>query len=85
MSAAGDATRGPSNKGPKVMTTMKDFIILSKIGKLPAPTQTLIKTDLLCIVFAISGDGAYSEVYKVKRNTDNAVYALKKVKLPRAT
>ena len=38
------------------MTTMKDFIILTKIG-----------------------DGAYSEVYKVKRNSDNQIYALKKV------
>lgn len=25
------------------------------------------------------GDGAYSEVYKVKRNSDSKVYALKKV------
>jgi len=28
------------------------------------------------------GEGAYSVVYKVIRNTDNKVYALKKVKLP---
>ena len=28
-----------------------------------------------------TGDGAYSEVYKVKRNSDNQVYALKKVSL----
>ena len=26
-----------------------------------------------------AGDGAYSEVYKVKRNSDNQIYALKKV------
>ena len=25
------------------------------------------------------GAGAFSEVYKVRRNTDNAIYALKKV------
>ena len=25
------------------------------------------------------GDGAYSEVYKVKRNSDQRIYALKKV------
>ena len=27
------------------------------------------------------GEGAYSTVYKVKRNIDNKIYALKKVKL----
>jgi serine/threonine protein kinase len=27
------------------------------------------------------GDGAYSEVFKVKRITDNRIYALKKVSL----
>ena len=27
------------------------------------------------------GDGAYSEVYKVKRVSDNHIYALKKVKM----
>jgi NIMA (never in mitosis gene a)-related kinase len=41
-----------------MMTTMKDFLILSKIG-----------------------DGAYSEVYKVRRSSDGQVYALKKVKM----
>jgi len=31
------------------------------------------------------GDGAYSEVYKVKRNSDSQIYALKKVtNLPNA-
>ena len=36
-----------------------------------------MKTDpsLSCL----SGDGAYSEVYKVKRNNDSQIYALKKV------
>ena len=29
----------------------------------------------------ILGDGAYSEVYKVKRNSDQQIYALKKVKM----
>ena len=31
------------------------------------------------------GDGAYSQVYKVKRIQDGKVYALKKVKLPNLT
>ena len=33
---------------------------------------------MLTFVFN-SGDGAYSEVYKVKRNSDSQIYALKKV------
>ena len=54
------------------MTTMKDFLILSKIGKL--------ESDCFSFLIMISaGDGAYSEVYKVKRNSDGQVYALKKV------
>ena len=31
--AAGSMDRGPNANGPKIMTTMKDFIILTKIGK----------------------------------------------------
>ena len=31
--------------------------------------------------FACLGDGAYSSVYKVRRAEDQAVYALKKVKM----
>jgi NIMA (never in mitosis gene a)-related kinase len=46
------------NKKDVSYTTLKDFIILMKIG-----------------------EGAYSEVYKVKRKTDQALYALKKVKM----
>ena len=35
MQAAGNIARGGMDKsGPKVMTTMKDFLILSEIGKL---------------------------------------------------
>ena len=30
-------------------------------------------------IYLFIGDGAYSEVYKVKRNSDQRVYALKKV------
>jgi hypothetical protein len=38
-------------------TTMKDFIVLMKIG-------------MLEFFLNILGEGAYSEVYKVKRKTD---------------
>lgn len=31
--AAGSMAKGPQPNGPKLMTTMKDFIILTKIGK----------------------------------------------------
>ena len=40
--AAGSMSRGPAPNGPKVLTTMKDFIILTKIGKfapLPSPSN----------------------------------------------
>jgi NIMA (never in mitosis gene a)-related kinase len=33
------------------------------------------------ILFCILGDGAYSNVYRVRRYEDNQKYALKKVKL----
>ena len=45
----------------------KDFVMITKIGKLRNIT-------LNCI-----GDGAYSVVYKVKRVSDGQIYALKKV------
>lgn len=44
---------------------LKDFEIINKLG-----------TSLL-----ISGEGAYSSVYKVKRLADAQIYALKKVKM----
>jgi NIMA (never in mitosis gene a)-related kinase 1/4/5 len=40
------------------MSTIRDFVPLSKLG-----------------------EGTYSTVYKVRRNTDQQVYALKKVKM----
>ena len=58
--------------GVKIMTTMKNFQILSKIGK-------CLKLILITILYL--GDGAYSEVYKVKRNSDMTIYALKKVSI----
>ena len=48
--------------------SMRDFVILSKIGK-----------NFILILFFSLGDGAYSEVYKVKRLSDGLIYALKKV------
>ena len=66
MNAAGEMTRGP-NPRVKVLTTMKDFIILSKIGKSSIHCSFLLSKQLNCGV----GDGAYSEVYKVKRNSDH--------------
>lgn len=42
------------------MSTIRDFVPLSKLG-----------------------EGTYSTVYKVRRNTDQQVYALKKVKMNR--
>jgi hypothetical protein len=34
--ASPENTRGPHPRGPKISTTMKDFIILSKIGTSPS-------------------------------------------------
>lgn len=45
--------------------SLKDFSIISKLGT-PA---------------IILGEGAYSIVYKVMRESDKQIYALKKVKL----
>ena len=39
-----------------------------------------IITGHLITKFYFLGDGAYSEVYKVKRLSDNQIYALKKVR-----
>ena len=48
-------------------TTMNDFTVLSKLG-------TTIINQLLN-----EGTGAFSEVFRVRRKTDNLEYALKKV------
>lgn len=50
------------------ITNIKDFEIMNKIGK-------------LVVDMTVAGDGAYSNVYKVKRKEDGNYYALKKVKL----
>lgn len=44
--------------------SLKDFIILSKLG-------------ILFGSYHILGSGSFSEVFKVKRITDNKIYALK--------
>lgn len=49
---------------------MKDFTILSKIGKVLYWWLNLL---------SLLGSGAFSEVYKVFRKSDQAEYALKKV------
>lgn len=49
---------------------MKEFVILSKIGKFK---------KFMPLILCPIGDGAYSEVYKVKRLSDGMQYALKKV------
>ena len=38
-------------------------------------------TYFTTLILSSSGDGAYSSVYKVKRHEDEALYALKKVKM----
>lgn len=48
------------------MTSLKNFQVISKLGRL---FQSLI------------GQGAFSSVYKVKRISDNQEYALKKINL----
>ena len=48
---------------------MHDFDIIEKIGK------------LVPYYLSFLGDGAYSNVFRVKRYEDNQMYALKKVKL----
>lgn len=44
--------------------SMRDFVILSKIGKFHTEFFLLISLNIFI------GDGAYSEVYKVKRLSD---------------
>ena len=41
----------------------------------------LQQKQVLIFPFIILGDGAYSQVYKVRRLEDGEIYALKKVKL----
>ena len=50
---------------------MTDFVVEKKLGK----------WVLLNNLFSAIGEGSFSEVYKVKRKSDGAVYAMKKVKM----
>lgn len=47
---------------------MKNFTTISKLGKFSLRSP--------------AGEGAFSTVYKVRRASDNQIYALKKVRLP---
>ena len=54
--------------------------------KMVAPSVCLIEklqswSNFLNKIWCLLGDGAYSSVYKVRRGEDQAVYALKKVKM----
>jgi NIMA (never in mitosis gene a)-related kinase 1/4/5 len=53
------------------MSTMQDFTILKKLGK--------------SFTSDCSGEGSFSEVYRVRRNSDKQVYAMKKVKMGKLT
>lgn len=48
------------------MTSLKNFQVISKLGRL---------------FHLLLGQGAFSSVYKVKRISDNQEYALKKINL----
>ena len=54
--------------------SINDFEIIKKLGKL------LFNFYVNRNVFSI-GSGTFSEVFKVRRNTDSKIYALKKVSL----
>jgi len=51
-----------------------DFEIIERLGK-------YIWIITLIIIYYLTGEGAYSSVYKVKRIFDGEIYALKQVKM----
>ena len=58
--------------------SLKDFLIQSKLGII---FQFYLKILSKNTQILLLGEGAYSSVYKIRRVSDNAEYALKKVKL----
>ena len=51
--------------------SLKNFKVISKLGK---QSNNFIN-------YSNIGEGAFTTVYRVRRKSDNTVYALKKVKL----
>lgn len=54
----------------KEETAVKDFSVLEKIGSLPR-----------CFLNSVSGSGSFSVVFKVKRQSDEQIYAMKKMSI----
>ena len=55
-------------------------------GRAPVALKKQTKTRLADFeVMKKIGDGAYSQVFKIKRKADGIIYALKKVNLPKFT
>ena len=64
---------------------MTDFIIEKKLGKYFNYNIGKRSSELNCnsrdLTYLLVGEGSFSEVYRVKRKSDGAVYAMKKVKM----
>ena len=61
---------------------MTTFSVLSVGLTFAAKDENTPVCSLLTVTaFVCLGDGSYSSVYKVKRQEDNQIYALKKVKI----
>ena len=84
----GEDSRKPSVAGTSAMDSIirqsvKDRDSLSK-SALSSKKATKTRLADFEIIKKI-GDGAYSQVFKVKRKADGIIYALKKVNLPKFT
>ena len=60
------------------MPSISDFIVQKKLGKFSPPGEDSLSAQKADRVL---GEGSFSEVYQVTRKSDNAVYAMKKVKM----
>ena len=64
---------------------MTDFIIEKKLGKYfnynIGKRSSALNWDSRDLTYLLVGEGSFSEVYRVKRKSDGAVYAMKKVKM----